>query len=58
MSETDRELLVAILGYGRRAEETDLLCSRLLQRFDGLYGLLTAPRAAMMAAPRLPTVGM
>ena len=49
MSGEDLRLLVAILGYGRPRDATVELCSRLLARFGGLHGLLTAPRPAVLA---------
>ena len=45
----DLELLAAVLGYGRPGDEATLLSRRLLQRFGGLRGLLTANRAAILA---------
>lgn len=49
MTGEDLRLLAVILGYGRPRDETLELCARLLQRFGGLHGLLTAPRAAILA---------
>lgn len=51
MSGEDLRLLGAILGYGRPGTESLELCARLLQRFGGLHGLLTAPKAAVLAEP-------
>ena len=48
MSGRDVRLLAAILGYGRPDKEALALCSRLLRRFGGLHGLLTAPQSAIL----------
>jgi DNA repair protein RadC len=48
---SDAELLALVLGTGRRGLGALGLARELLERFGGLAGLLTAPRAALLAVP-------
>ena len=48
---SDAELLAVLLASGRRGRSAVELARELLVRFDGMAGLLAAPRAALLAAP-------
>lgn len=48
---SDAELLALLLSSGRRGRSAVDLARELLGRFDGLGGLFSASRSALMAAP-------
>jgi len=48
---SDSELLAVLLGTGGRGYSVLKLSRRLLRRFDGLHGLLSASRKDLLAVP-------
>ena len=50
---SDSELLALLLAHGTRGHSALELARELLERFEGLRGLLAAPRTRALAAPGL-----
>jgi DNA repair protein RadC len=48
---SDAELLALVLGTGRPGRSALGMAAELLERFGGVCGLFTAPRAALLAVP-------